>query len=241
MATKDIKSFLFEKTNIAEKQWKRISKKTLPNGDEVRIFQDKISGLIIETIETTQGDISIQNKSPLDESLIKGDISSNEGSNVALSIIKKHYEYQSIEQDIETAEYQLIPSFFKFCFLEDSNPDHQTALIEGAKTLNRQLPVTGFNLFFRPTFRDTSCIHLEPLLKPFLPSFLEEIEESCFAIYSETMGIYDDERLEQIEQGVIPNIPYDRLIATLEQKGFTYDIKHCLLSPLGGSKKAKPF
>lgn len=53
MATKDIKSFLFEKTNIAEKQWKRIYKKTLPNGDEVRIFQDKISGLTIETIETT--------------------------------------------------------------------------------------------------------------------------------------------------------------------------------------------
>lgn len=59
MTTENIKDFLEQKTNIESKNWKRVSKKTLPNKDEIRVFEDKSSGLVLETIEHSNGHIQI--------------------------------------------------------------------------------------------------------------------------------------------------------------------------------------
>lgn len=60
MTTENVKIALEEKTNISQKKWKRVSKKTFPNGDELRIFEDKETGLIFETIEHEGGHIQLK-------------------------------------------------------------------------------------------------------------------------------------------------------------------------------------
>ena len=58
--------------------------------------------------------------------------------------------------------------------------------------------------------------------------------------HSKTQGIYDDERLKSIKDGSIPNVSYDRFVATLEASGFDYDASTCMLAKLGGSQGAEP-
>jgi hypothetical protein len=62
MTTEDVKKFLFEQTNISISNWKRISKHKSADGSEIRIFQDKVTGKTLETLETIEkknGNISI--------------------------------------------------------------------------------------------------------------------------------------------------------------------------------------
>lgn len=53
-----------------------------------------------------------------------------------------------------------------------------------------------------------------------------ETEESSFTIHSEHSFICDDERLEKISNGSIPNIPYNQLVESLENIGFAYNHKN---------------
>lgn len=63
MSTEKVKQFLFEQTGIAQSNWKRISKHKSDDGSEVRIFQDKVSGKTLETIENKDGHISMSESS----------------------------------------------------------------------------------------------------------------------------------------------------------------------------------
>ena len=51
--------------------------------------------------------------------------------------------------------------------------------------------------------------------------------------------VYDDERIEEIKNGTFPNVPYNRLVATLENAGFTYHKKQCMLAKLSGVQGPK--
>jgi hypothetical protein len=160
----------------------------------------------------------------------------------ALKIIKK---FLNSDGDEELSEDDLanedIPKHFKFCFLEDANVDHPTAIEEAANALDPKVAVTGFNIFFNTKFdSDCGANHLGPLLDSFLPDFLRETEEWSFAVHPEFMSIYDEERIDGIKNGSIPHVPYDSLVATLEKAGFTYEIENCMLGKLGGSQCAQP-
>jgi hypothetical protein len=227
MATDNVKDYLFEQTGIAQSNWKRISKKKNSDGSETRIFEDKSSGKILETIEFKNGVISIEESS--NESLKK-----TSDTNETLKIIKKYYKSEGCSE--VNNKYRDIPTYFKFCFLEDANVDQPTAIEEAAKALDPNVTVAGFNLFFMPTFKSTESIHLGPLLKPFLPSFLGETEECTFTIHPEVMHVYDDDRIEQIQNGTFPNVPYNLLIDTLESLGFVYYKQKCMLASLRTSQ-----
>jgi hypothetical protein len=241
MATEDIKDFLFQQTGIPQSQWKRLSKQKSFDG-EVRVFQAKSNGMTLETFEDKDGVISILDDSN-DKIKVTGtqiDVSAVNNKK-AQALIKKYYLNGTVP-DEDKPGFAQIPNNFKFCFLEDSNPDHSETLEEAAKAGDRQVAVTGFTVFFSPTFHaseDTN--HLGPLLEPFLPYFLTEVEEMAFAVHAETVHTYDEERIEGLKDGTIPSIPYDRLIATLEKAGFTYEAKKCMLASLGGSQGAAPF
>jgi hypothetical protein len=59
MATEDVKNFLVENTGIPKSNWKRLSKHKSDDGSEIRMFQDKVSGKVLKTIEDKNGKISI--------------------------------------------------------------------------------------------------------------------------------------------------------------------------------------
>ena len=250
MSSQDIKQFLFEQTGIAENQWKRLSKHKNAEGLEVRVFQAR--GTTVHTVENKDGTISIIDNPASDKanyfasesnnsSEINKNSESNKDNKKALSLIKKYYK-EEVEPDEDKPGFSLIPQHFSFCFLEDSNEDHSEAIIEAAQAGNAQVAVTGFNLFFMPTFKSPEeVIHLERLLQPFLPEFMGEVQEATFCVCPDTMATYDEERLRAIKDGSIPSISYARLVATLEKAGFTYDKANCMLAPLGGSQGAMPF
>lgn len=241
MATENVKDYLFEQTGIAQSQWKRLSKNKNTDGSETRIFQDKSSGKTFETIEFKDGNISIKESAEI--TTLKQSKNASSDDRKALKIIKKYF---NDDDDVELTEEELqckgIPKHFKFCFLEDSNVDHPTEIEAAADALDPTVTVAGFNIFFMPTFDiEYSSNHLAPLISNFLPEFLGETEECAFTVHPEVQHMYDDERIEEIKNGTFPNIPYDRLIATLENAGFTYYSKKCMLAKLGGSQGAKPF
>jgi hypothetical protein len=240
MATENVKDYLFEQTGIAQSQWKRVSKNKNTDGSETRIFQDKSSGKMFETVEAKDGNISM--KEALDIPLQKQVEDKSPDDKKALKIVKK---YLNNEGDVEFTEDELncksIPKYFKFCFLEDANVDHSGEMEQVAQALDPNVTVAGFNIFFIPTVEcDYGSNHLGPLIRNFLPRFLGETEECTFTIHPEVHHVYDDERIEEIKNGTFPNVPYNRLVATLENAGFTYYKKKCMLAKLSCGPGTKP-
>lgn len=229
MATEDIKHFLEQQTNIPEKQWKRIAKSKNTNGDEIRIFEDKISGKIVHTIEKKDGSISIVAPDENNEQVNnKSEPSVNTFSSSQLRAAKKLIQ-QFLEEGKEPEEkrsgFSAIPSFFNFSFLEDANCDWTKKLKEMSASHNPNISVAGLNIFISlkdSSLSESSCVHLQPLLYQFLPNFLNETEEATFSIEKDSP------------------IAYNQFVATLEQKGFSYEKKHCALANLGGSQGASP-
>jgi len=239
MATENVKDYLYEQTGIAQSQWKRISKSKNQDGSENRIFQDKSSGRTIQTVETKDGTISIIENNDEVEKNNKPVVDSK----AVIKLIKKVLE-QEKELTGKEPGYNEIPKYFDFCFLEDANPDHSEAMEDAANSLDPKVAVTSFNIFFTPKFKtESGCMHLSEVLQPFLPDFLGETEEQSFTVHPKTMNIYDNKRIDGIKNGTIPYIPYDVLVATLEQAGFNYNIKNCMLGKLSEkfqSSKLKP-
>jgi hypothetical protein len=125
--------------------------------------------------------------------------------------------------------------------LEDANVDHSGEMEKVAQALDPNVTVAGFNIFFIPTVEcDYGSNHLGPLIRNFLPRFLGETEECTFTIHPEVHHVYDDERIEEIKNGTFPNVPYNRLVATLENAGFTYYKKKCMLAKLSCGPGTKP-
>lgn len=243
MTTKDIKDFLFEKTGVYDKNWKRISKNKTDNG-YVRVFENKIDKTTIVTLESESGEFSVIE---LNEDTFKNSSSNSNGAapnqiKKAKVLVRKFYEDGEVPKP-DAVGFSDIPKVFRFSFMEDANPDHSGALENASNANDKSVVVTGFNVMMvakDADFEDYSCQHIEDLIKSFLPGFMQETEESSFCIYSETQHIYDDERLDAIESGKIPNIRYDEFVATLEAQGFQYDKSSCMLANLGGSAGAKP-
>lgn len=238
MASQDIKEFLFEQTGVAAIQWKRLSKKKTPQG-EVRIFENK-AGTQIETLESPNGLLSIVGNDTATKQISPEVNALKNNLKKAKKLVSQYFEEDTVPE-AKNPGYSSIPALFKFSFMEDANPDHSEHLEMAAQSGDKSVAVTGFNIFITSKeFEEYSCVHLSGLLSSFLPKFLDETEESSFCIHSETQGIYDDERLHAIKEGTIPNIPYDRLVATMEASGFEYDTSTCMLASLGGSQAAKP-
>jgi hypothetical protein len=238
MASQDIKDFLFEQTGVPAAQWKRLSKKKTPEG-EVRMFENK-AGTQVETLESSDGLLSIMGNDTATKQISPEVSELKNNLKKAKKLVSKYFEEDTVPE-ANNPGYSSIPALFKFSFMEDANPDHSEHLEMAAQAGDKSVAVTGFNIFITSkAFQEYSCVHLSELLSSFLPTFLDETEESSFCIHSETQGIYDDERLDGIKNGSIPNIPYDRLIATMEAAGFEYDPSTCMLASLGGSQGAKP-
>jgi hypothetical protein len=231
MATKDIKEYLFEQTGISQSNWKRLLKRKGEHGAQIRLFEDKDSGKIIQTIEELDGTISIEEVKP-EELHTKLSVSATD-TKKAQKLVQNYIE-EGIVPNKTQAGFSAIPSCFNFSFY--GNVDHD--LDEVAQEENPEASVAGFAVFF--SLKDNEegmCEHFTDLLSSFLPSYMEEMEECSFVIHPEIMNIYDDERIQALAAGTIPHLPYHAFIALLEDKGFTYDTGLCPLACLGGSAR----
>lgn len=230
MATEDVKAYLEETLGIPEKQWKRVSKKTLDDGTEVRVFRNKKDGFEVETHETVDGEIRFQHKV----------IVANNPQTV--DVIQRFYR----GEEVDVATLPDLASHFTFCFSANANTDHDMTmelLVEAFEEgeIPNPLYVTGFNLLIIPHYQVQSIYtHNSHLIGHLLPSYLTEVEESTFCIHPESSMIYGGEREEALEEGTIPRVTYQELVQTLEKAGFVYDANSCMLGVFASLTRTHP-
>lgn len=233
MSTETCKIFLDEKLGV--QGWKRISKKKDAQKNELRVFESKDKQKKVLVIETPSGELSIVDMNTVD-SFTLGHIKATENYNEEMR--------KSFHNFLKTGElpkgnepwFSQIPSMFEYSFQEGMCCDHEGVLENIKETKNLYTVITGLGIFISPKsqFRSDSVYHIENFIKPFLPSFISEVQEMCFAIYPQYMTIYDDERLENIKNGSIPTLTLNDLFSYMKEKGFEYNKKSC---ELGGIRK----
>ena len=69
-------------------------------------------------------------------------------------------------------------------------------------------------------------------VKPFLPDYFEEVEESSFALHARWVCVYDDERQDAVRDGSIPQVRLMDVMRDLSGRGFHYKPKHCVFAKL---------
>lgn len=147
MSTENVKTLLAKKTNIPVSDWKRKSKKTLPNKSEVRIFSS--SKMEVETIEYPDGHISFKEIGP---NVINYP---SLAFNLLQSIVNGNRPSSST---IESFEYNLIPQFFEIGFEKNNfgrNFSSTTSMLNSILTI---APIDSYNEEITLTKELTSLI-----------------------------------------------------------------------------------
>lgn len=233
MSTETCKIFLDDKFGVQE--WKRISKKKDAHKNELRVFESKDKQKKVLVIETPSGDLSIVDINTIDSFKLEP-LQKDENYNKEM---KESFHNFLKTGSLPTGNelwFNQIPSMFEYSFQEGMCCDHEGVLENIRETKNLYTVITGLGIFIspKPQFRYSSVCHIEDFIKPFLPSFISEVQEMCFAIYPQYMTTYDDERLENIKNGSIPTLTLNDLFNYMKEKGFTYNKKRC---ELGSIKK----
>lgn len=233
MATQDVKDYLFAQTGIVQSQWKRLSKHKGEDGAEIRIFEDRVSGQIVQTIQTKDGSLSLGEITVTSEKF-NANTNSNSATvstkeiKKALKLINRFLEEGEVPKTTSPG-FTHIPACFSFSFY--GNDDHDVESIAKEQNDNPSMSVAGFNVFFAlKDDEEGMCEHLGELLQPFLPDYLTEIQEATFVIHQEVMSIYDEDRVLGLKDGTVPQVAYNDVVALLDSKGFTYDKSMCPLA-----------
>lgn len=210
MSTEHVKKFLEEETGIPAKKWSRISKSKLPDGSHLRIFMNKLNGETKAVREDKYGALMFHHGEKISNSIdsIKG--MAKEERDSAIQLIHNFANNGTLPSKKDVG-YAIIPSLFKFSFMEDANDDHIDEIEELLDNGNYSNSVIGINLFITPIddVGIDSCLHYGPLLKHYISFKHSEIQEATFEIEEE--------------------VSFQDVFEALKFKGFTYDIGVCML------------
>lgn len=211
MSTEKVKKFLEEETGVPAKNWSRLSKSKLPDGSELRIFVNKLTGETKAVKELKYGALMFHD--------VGENTTASLGASKSMAKRERDAAIQHIHEFTQSGRlpnpkdsgYAIIPSLFKFSFLEDANDDYldeiEALVDEGTYASN----VGGINIFISPVddVGIQSCLHYGPLLKPYISFEHSEVQEATFEIEEE--------------------ISFQGVFEALKSKGFIYDIGVCML------------
>lgn len=237
ISSDDCKAFLEKNFHYPAKEWKRVSKKKDEQGRVVREFVHPLVGsvLLAEVPTGLVNAMASVGAPTLPAQLGPWDIVRQEFDPVDLEHAKRIFDaavdHESVTLDTSAYGYHAMPGMFSFAFMSSAgDQDNVTETINAAKDPNGI--VTGLTVFITARHRDYGCNHLSWAVKPFLPGYFEEVEESMFALYARWAHVYDDERQEAVDKGTIPQVRLMDVMRDLSRRGFHYAPEHCEFAKL---------
>ena len=245
ISSDDCKAFLETNFHYPAKEWKRVSKQKDASGTILREFTHPTAGSVV-LAEASNGQIHLpasvvvpssfsSASRPVPATLNAWDIVNKrfDAADVlsAQKLFDDAVDHASVTLDTSGRGYHAIPGLFMFAFMDEAG-EHYNVIDAINETEDPDAIVAGLTVFIAPSHRDYGCNHLSWAVKPFLPWYFEEVEESSFALYEKWANVYDEKRQKAVDKGTIAQVRLMDVVRDLSNRGFRYNSEHCVFATL---------